>query len=546
MSASSKKKLRSEERTAKLTEQQLTAQKEAKKLTLMTRLFVAVLAVIVVVAAWVGTTRFITNSGIREKNTVALTVDSHKINNAEMNYFFIDAVNKFINNYGSYAYLFGLDTTKPLDEQYVDEEAGITWADDFMSSAKETAKSIYAMYDAAVAAGHTLTESEQASIDNTISTMYMYALMYGYEDTDTYLKAMYGPGSSEESFRAYYEKNILASSYYSAYSAALSYDDAAIREADALAPAAYSAYSYNYYTLSVSKFLTGGTTDEDGNTTYTAEERAAAVEAAEAAAKEVVGAEIASVEDLNAAIAALEINAEVEGAASTTISDVAYSSVLSLAREWITDSSRKVGDITYIKNASTTTDEDGNETESVTSYYVVMFTGMNDNAFALKNVRHILVGFEGGTYDSTTGVTSYSDEEKLVAKQEAESILNDWKAGKATETTFAEMANELSDDGDGTTGGLYENIYPNQMVTAFNDWCFDAHNVGDTGIVETEYGYHVMFFVGDSETTYRDFMIANNLRSLDTTEWYNALIEAQTVTDGDTKYVPTDLILGSN
>ena len=34
MSASSKKKLRSEERAAKLTEQQLAAQKEAKKLTL--------------------------------------------------------------------------------------------------------------------------------------------------------------------------------------------------------------------------------------------------------------------------------------------------------------------------------------------------------------------------------------------------------------------------------------------------------------------------------------------------------------------------------
>ena len=45
MSASSKKKLRSEERAAKLTERQLAAQKEAKKVTLMTRLFIAVLAV---------------------------------------------------------------------------------------------------------------------------------------------------------------------------------------------------------------------------------------------------------------------------------------------------------------------------------------------------------------------------------------------------------------------------------------------------------------------------------------------------------------------
>ena len=159
MSASSKKKLRSEERAAKLTERQLEAQKEAKKLTMMTRLFVGVLAVVVVIAAVVGTSNIIASSGIREKKTVALTVDSHEISNAEMNYFFMDAVNNFTQNYGSYASLFGLDTTKPLNEQFVNEDEGLTWADDFMAQATETAKSIYAMYDAAIAAGHTLNEA---------------------------------------------------------------------------------------------------------------------------------------------------------------------------------------------------------------------------------------------------------------------------------------------------------------------------------------------------------------------------------------------------
>ena len=37
------------------------------------------------------------------------------------------------------------------------------------------------------------------------------------------------------------------------------------------------------------------------------------------------------------------------------------------------------------------------------------------------------------------------------------------------------------------------------MVTAFNDWCFDtARQPGDTGVVKTEYGYHVMYFVGST------------------------------------------------
>jgi len=546
MSASSKKKLRSEERAAKLTERQLAAQKEAKKVTLMTRLFFAVLAVIVVVAAYIGITGFISNSGIRERNTVALTVDSHEISNAEMNYFFIDAVNNFTQTYGSYISLFGLDTTKPLDQQVVNEELGTTWADDFMSQAMETAKSIYAMYDAAVAAGHTLTDAEKASMDATLSNMKAYALLYGYEDTESYLKAMYGVGATEESLRKYMETNQLAQSYYNAYSAGLTYDDAALRAEDAEDPTVYNSYSYNYYNLNVSKFLTGGTTAEDGSVTYSDEERAAAVKAAEEAAKALVAEEIASVEDLDAAIAAMEINAEIENAASTSVVDADKASVLGVVRDWVTDSSRKVGDVTYIENATTSTADDGTETKTVNGYYIVMFTGLEDNTFALKNVRHILVAFEGGTYDSTTGTTTYSEQEKLDAKMAAEQLLADWQGGKATEETFAEMANANSDDGDGATGGLYEDIYPGQMVTAFNDWCFDeSRKAGDTGIIETEYGYHVMFFSGNSDTNYRDFLIESVLRSEDTNAWYQALIEAQTVVEGNTAYVDTDLILSN-
>ena len=35
------------------------------------------------------------------------------------------------------------------------------------------------------------------------------------------------------------------------------------------------------------------------------------------------------------------------------------------------------------------------------------------------------------------------------------------------------------------------------MVAAFNDWCFDPERqVGDTGLVKTNYGYHVMYYSG--------------------------------------------------
>ena len=197
---------------------------------------------------------------------------------------------------------------------------------------------------------------------------------------------------------------------------------------------------------------------------------------------------------------------------------------------------------------TTTTNEDGTETTALSGYYTVFFNGSNDNVFALKNVRHILitpehVHAEGETHED--GET-YSEEELAAAKATAEELLAAWQSGEATEEAFAALANEKSADGDGTTGGLYENVYPGQMVESFEDWCYDAsRKTGDTGIVESTYGYHIMYFVGDSALTYRDYQIENALRDADVQTWYDATVNALAVTDGDTKYINTSLVLSN-
>jgi sorbitol-specific phosphotransferase system component IIA len=191
------------------------------------------------------------------------------------------------------------------------------------------------------------------------------------------------------------------------------------------------------------------------------------------------------------------------------------------------------------------TGDDG--TTVVNGYYVVLFEGKDDNLTELVDVRHILVSFEGGTTDETTGTTTYSEDEKKVAENAAATILAAFQEGKQSEETFAELATKNTDDpGSKENGGLYENVYPGQMVSAFNDWCFDsARKAGDTGIVETEYGYHVMYFVGNSGMTYRDFMIESTLRNADLTAWETALIEGAELNVTNTKFIKTDLTLSS-
>ena len=107
------------------------------------------------------------------------------------------------------------------------------------------------------------------------------------------------------------------------------------------------------------------------------------------------------------------------------------------------------------------------------------------------------------------------------AKQKAEDLLAQWKAGDATEDSFAELANENSaDSGSNTNGGLYSQVHQGQMVDAFNDWCFDpARKAGDTGIVETDYGYHIMYFVG-TDLPYWQVQVEDTLKNDDFNTWY--------------------------
>lgn len=544
MSSSSKKKLQSEAASAKLTARQAEERKEAAKLKMYTTAFVAVMVILVAIAVTVSVYKGISNSGILEKRTTAVTVGDHVVSNAELGYYYLDAVNNFSSTYGSYAMLYGIDTSLPLDEQFTDEEQTQSWADYFIETAVDNVKATYALLDAAKAAGYTLPEEQQANIDMLANNIDTYAMLSGVESGDAYLKRMYGSGASKEGYLEYYRNNILASSYQEAYQNSLIYTDDQIRQADAAAPETFSSYDYNQYYLAVTRFLTGGTTDAEGNNTYSDEERAAAEVAAKAAAN-MVAAASDSAEDMDAAIAALEINAD-SAAASTDYTNQSYSSINSKLADWITDSSRKAGDTTVVANETVSTEEDGTEQTTVNGYYVVLFRGVNDNAVNMVNARHILISFEGGTEEN--GVTVYSDEEKQAAKAEAEELLASWKAGEATEDSFAALAVDKStDNGSSSNGGLYEDIYPGQMVPAFNDWCFDSsRKAGDTGVVETNYGYHIVYFVGESGMTYRDHLITDQLRDADFDEWYHGLLDSVSVVNGSTKYIHKDIVIGGN
>ncbi len=114
------------------------------------------------------------------------------------------------------------------------------------------------------------------------------------------------------------------------------------------------------------------------------------------------------------------------------------------------------------------------------------------------DVRHILIAPQGGA-QAEDGSTTYSVEEWAAAEKKAQDLLNRYLNGDKTEEFFADLAELYTEDpGSKENGGLYENVKTGDMVEEFDAWCFDeSRKAGDTGLVKTTYGYHVMFYSDD-------------------------------------------------
>lgn len=112
-----------------------------------------------------------------------------------------------------------------------------------------------------------------------------------------------------------------------------------------------------------------------------------------------------------------------------------------------------------------------------------------------RKVGHILI--------KTTASSSASDEEKKKAsekiKKKIDEIYDEYKKGPQTREAFEELAKKYTED----SNVFYEGVVEGDMVDGFNDWLFclndykdQTRTVGETALVETKYGWHLVYFDG--------------------------------------------------
>ena len=134
------------------------------------------------------------------------------------------------------------------------------------------------------------------------------------------------------------------------------------------------------------------------------------------------------------------------------------------------------------------------------------------------DVRHILV-FPEGADSATIRTEEFPEEAWAAGEEKANEIYETYLAGDMTEESFAALANEHSaDGGSNTNGGLYTEVMSGDMVAEFDAWCFDpSRKPGDTAVVRTDLGFHVMYFSGSRvlyPTYARQDMIAEYQQNL--------------------------------
>ena len=528
------------------------AVKASGKKTDKTTLWVTIVIAVLVIGAIALS--FFASSGVVARNTVLISSDNYDVDANMITYYENQVLSNVFNQYFSYYYQYFYSGDYQRAYNAAQQAIAGQTLKSYYSSAIENLKEILVLCEAAKAEGMTLETEDIETVDAT---------MEQYKDVVT---QTFGAGVKAGDIRKAIELQVLASKYYNAYTE---------KESDAVTAEDISAfieenkanfYVVDYLSAELSVLSDDYKDDKDGFAAAKAlvDEYVAKFEAAttvdefktalieytvktefdKLAATEIDSDDMPDQATLNTyeqeitdGIVALLVNGvsldlkggeegSIEAALNTittTLVTKCQSAVESAAAEqayteehdhegeeadheeptaealWFSASDRKVGD-TYKASSSDDTEY------TYTVYMVTEELHVIDDM--TKNVGHILVK---AAKDTAT------EDEIAAAKAKAEKILADYLAGEKTEESFEAIGLEKTED----SNVFYDNVLEGQMVEEFEDWLFDdARVVGDTGVVQTKFGFHVMLYRGE------ELLSDVNAKTGIVNEKYSAFFEA--------------------
>lgn len=411
-------------------------------------------------------------------NGAYITVGEEKITQVEFDYNYAVAKVGYLDSYGSYLTMFGMDTSN-IDDQIYD--GTMTFREYFEQLAVQNIASTKALKAAA--------EAENFVYDTSLDYQMFIAEMSSQAVTagltlDEYITDMYGPLATQERLEDIIKETLYTAAFYEnkANSMVASEDEiVAYYEAN---KASYDSVDYHMITIKADLPTTNPDgsipTDAEGNEIAyvpTDEEKATAMAAAKAEAE-----------------AALETVAT-EGEVYT---NALKSSINSKVSSWLFEEGRKAGD-TYMAEDTTNS-----------AYIVVSFDKRYRDDVPSADLRIIV--------SSTT---------------DAQTILDEWESGAKTENSFIELVSKYDEIGSSSYGGLYEGISAASLPEGMTDWLRDsARKAGDTIALNVEDdANYVCYYVGANDPSWKN-SISSTLLSQKMSDYLTEITAAYTVKEG--------------
>ena len=283
---------------------------------------------------------------------VVATMGDAELTNTELQIYYWMSVYDFLSQYGSYASMFGLDYTQPMDRQ-LSIDGALTWQQYFLDSALDSWINYQAMCHDANANGYVLEQEYADYLAEMPNTMAEQATQMGYENAEAMVQRDMGPGASLDGYMRYLDAYYLGYMYYGDTMEEIAVTDA---EIESYFDEHAAEYQENGLQKGDDRFVDvrhilispeGGTTAEDGTTTYSDEEWAAA----EKKANEVMNEWLTKHPDEDGFAVMAETYTQDPGSATNggLYEDVQQGDMVSEFDAWCFDANRQTGDYGIVK-----------------------------------------------------------------------------------------------------------------------------------------------------------------------------------------------------
>lgn len=430
---------------------------------------VSLITSILIVAALVC---FMASFPIRSYLTVHGTyvkVAGENISRLEFDYNYNMALNNYMNQYGTYLSYMGLDLTGDLSTQMYSDS--LTFKDFFEKMAVENIIQTKALKAEAKAAGFTYDATKD--YEDYLNYVSQAAEAAGMTEKQ-FVQENFGAYATTSRLKPIVMENLESSAYYDSVSDEKMPSDEDAENYYAENKDSYDSIDYRMTVINAElpteptdlADKTEDTTTTDNTTGSTSTDSTTGTDTTtyEPSEAEIAYAMEQAKAEADTALKSIAKDGELKENAKRT-------SLASVTREWLFDESRKAGDTTVI------------EDETNNRYYVLAFEKRYLDETPTVDVRAVILSNDGDV--------------------SADSVLEEWKSGAATEDSFAELADKYNTASTTTSeGGLFEALSVSNVSDELKDWMTDSSRVqGDTAVIapEGESYTYVVYFIGTNE-----------------------------------------------